>query len=104
MQRLFVWACVCISVMLLVATMKLVSSDPQAVFYTHYHSNFQQNTHISIGPRSLLACGGSGRKYSVAISHKNGYADPKVVAAQLNHFGLTQNDFATKFTARSEKS
>lgn len=57
MQRFFVWACVCVSVMLLVATMKLVSSDPQAVFYTHYHTNFQQSTPISIGPRSLLACG-----------------------------------------------
>src|SRR5882724_12314333 len=29
------------------------------------------------------------RNYSVAISQKNGYTDPKVVAGQLNHFGLT---------------
>ena len=44
------------------------------------------------------------RKYAVAISQKNGYADVKVVAAQLNHFGLTPNDFVTKFSVRSKKS
>ena len=44
------------------------------------------------------------RNYSVAISQKNTYADPKVVAAQLNHFGLTQNDFETKYTVRFKKS
>ena len=44
------------------------------------------------------------RKYAVAISQKNGYADVKVVAAQLHHFGLTPNDFVTKFTVRSKKS
>nr|WP_246583331.1 helicase C-terminal domain-containing protein [Bradyrhizobium iriomotense] len=44
------------------------------------------------------------RKYAVAISQKNGYADVKVVAAQLNHFGLTPNDLVTKFTVRFKKS
>ncbi|MCP3380177.1 hypothetical protein NLM31_07100 [Bradyrhizobium sp. CCGUVB4N] len=46
----------------------------------------------------------TARSYSVAISQKNGYADAKVVADQLNHFGLTLNDFVTKFTVRSKKS
>jgi hypothetical protein len=44
------------------------------------------------------------RNYSVAISQKNGYADPKAVASQLNHFGLTQNDFVTRYTVRARKS
>jgi len=44
------------------------------------------------------------RKYAVAISQKNGYADVKVVAGQLTHFGLTQNDFVAKFTVRSKKA
>ena len=44
------------------------------------------------------------RSYSVAVSQKNGYADSKVVAGQLSHFGLTLTDFVTKFTVRSKKS
>jgi hypothetical protein len=44
------------------------------------------------------------RNYSIAISQKNGYADPKVVAEQLQHFRLTKNDFVTRFTARFKKS
>jgi hypothetical protein len=44
------------------------------------------------------------RNYSVAISQKNGYADAKVVATQLQHFGLIKNDFVTRFTVRFKKS
>lgn len=44
------------------------------------------------------------RNYAVAIGQDNGYADPKVVAAQLNHFGLTQNDILSKYTVHFKKS
>jgi hypothetical protein len=46
----------------------------------------------------------AARRYSVAISQKNGYTDPNVVAAQLQHFGLSKNDFVTHFTVRVKKS
>lgn len=47
---------------------------------------------------------GSLRKYSIAISKNNGYTDPKVVAAQLDHFGLTRQDFVARFTVRPKAS
>jgi hypothetical protein len=43
------------------------------------------------------------RSYTVAISPKNSYSDPKVVATQLNHFGLTKNDFVTRYTVPFKK-
>jgi hypothetical protein len=40
------------------------------------------------------------RKYSVAIGQKNGYADANVVSAQLNHFGLCDNDLVARYTVK----
>jgi hypothetical protein len=43
---------------------------------------------------------GDVRKYAIAVGDKMGFTDPKVVAAQLQHFGLTKADFVPRFTVR----
>jgi hypothetical protein len=43
------------------------------------------------------------KDYAVAIGQKNGFTDAKVVAAQLQHFGLTPADFVTRYTVKPSK-
>jgi hypothetical protein len=43
------------------------------------------------------------KDYAVAIGQKNGFADAKVVAAQLQHFGLTAADLVARFTVKPGK-
>lgn len=41
------------------------------------------------------------RDYTVAIGEDRGFTDPKVIAKQLKHFGLSATDLVAKFTEKS---
>jgi hypothetical protein len=41
--------------------------------------------------------------YAVAIGQNNGFAEPKVVAAQLQHFGLTPAEVVARYTVKPSK-
>jgi hypothetical protein len=41
--------------------------------------------------------------YAVAIGQNNGFAEPKVVAAQLQHFGLTPAEVIARYTVKPSK-
>jgi len=43
------------------------------------------------------------KSYAVAVG-KGGYGDPKVVAAQLQHFGLMHDSIIERYTSKAKRS